>query len=68
MPACTIQKVTPFVANGRPKICWGCGKPFVIRNGHAEAVLGLDDRLYCFDNGCDGDAFVPQYNTLKRAS
>jgi hypothetical protein len=63
-----MRKVTPFLANGCPKLCFGCGKPFVVRRGRAEAIVGLDGRLYCYANGCDGEAFVPHLLRLKRAS
>ena len=43
-----MQKLTPFLRNGSPKLCFGCGKPFPIREGRAEAQVGLDDRLYCY--------------------
>lgn len=37
-----MRKVTPYLANGRPKPRWGCGNPFVVRDGHAEAILPPD--------------------------
>ena len=63
-----MRKVTPYLAGGRPKTCWHCGQPFVVRQGHAEAIVGLDGRLYCYATGCDKDGFVPQRFALKRAS
>jgi hypothetical protein len=63
-----MRKVTPYLANGFPKTCWGCGNPFVVRNGHAEAIVGPDNRLYCYNNGCEGETFIPEAYALKRAS
>ena len=54
-----MKKVTPYLAGGFPKTCWGCGKPFVIRGGHAEAIVGDDNRLYCYRNGCEEAALMP---------
>jgi hypothetical protein len=53
-----MHKVTPYFANGCPKTCWGCGNPFVVREGRAEAILAPDDRLYCHGTGCANEAFV----------
>ncbi len=47
------QKLAPFFANGFLWTCWGCGKPFVIRHGNAQAIVGPDDRLYCYRGGCE---------------
>jgi hypothetical protein len=63
-----LNKVTPFFASGGSKTCCGCGKPFVVRNGHAEAIVGPDNGLYCYRNGCDDDAFALEFVPLKRAS
>jgi hypothetical protein len=62
-----MQKVTPYLATGFPKTCWGCGKPFVVRGGCAEAIVGPDDRLYCYNTGCEGEAFAQVFG-LKLAS
>lgn len=42
------RKLTPYLANGCPRNCWGCGQPFPVRGGHSEAQLGQDGRLYCY--------------------
>jgi hypothetical protein len=63
-----MRKVTPFLANGCPKTCTGCGNPFVIRDGRAEAVIGPDGQLYCYGTVCEEEVFVPQIIALKRAS
>ena len=63
-----MRKVTPFLVNGCPKTCWGCGKPFVIRDGHAETILAPDDRLYCYGTGCADQVFASYASTLKRAA
>jgi hypothetical protein len=63
-----MHKITPYLANNRSKTCWGCGKPFVVRNGHAETIVGPNGRLYCYKNGCDDEAYAQEFVTLKRAS
>ena len=63
-----MRKIIPFLANGSPKTCWGCGKPFVVRDGRAEAILAPDDRLYCYGTGCADEAFASHASTLKRAA
>jgi hypothetical protein len=63
-----MPKLTPYLAKGCPKICWGCGKPFVMRGGHAEAILAPDDRLYCYGTGCADAAFVSRVVELRRAA
>ena len=65
---CDMQKITPYLANGCPKICYGCGKPFVVRFGRADAILGPDDRLYCYGTGCAGEAFASHAVALQRAA
>ena len=62
------RKSTPYLANGRPKTCAGCGHSFVIRNGRAEAIVGPDDQLYCYGTACDEAAFAAPAIALKRAS
>jgi hypothetical protein len=37
-----------FPRNPIPKLCWGCGEPFPLRDGRIEAQLGQDGRLYCY--------------------
>lgn len=53
-----MHKVTPYFANGCPKTCWGCGQPFIVRHGHAEAIVGADHRLYCHRTGCEEAALI----------
>ena len=64
----SARTITPYLANGCPKTCAGCGKPFVIRSGHSEAIVGPDDRLYCYGTACDEAAFAAPALALKRAS
>lgn len=45
--------ITPFIFNGSPKTCAGCGQPFVIREGRSEAIVGHDGRLYCYATLCE---------------
>jgi hypothetical protein len=63
-----MRKIIPFLANGSSRTCWGCGKPFVVRDGGAEAILAPDDRLYCYATGCADEAFASHASTLKRAA
>jgi len=63
-----MQKVTSSLANGCPKICWGCDKPFVTRGGRAEAIVGPGGRLFCNRNACEEAALVPHIHALQRAS
>jgi hypothetical protein len=62
-----MKKVTPYLANGCPKMCWGCGQPFVIRHGRAEAIVGADSRLYCHRTGCEETALVSYIPAPQRA-
>jgi hypothetical protein len=43
-----MRKLTPYLSNGCPKLCWGCGQPFPVRDGRVEAQVGQDGRLYCY--------------------
>jgi hypothetical protein len=61
-----MKKVTPYLANGCPKTCWGCGQPFVVRDGRAEAIVGAGGRLYCHRTGCEDTALVSQGYEVKR--
>ena len=63
-----MRKITPYLANGCPKTCWGCGKPFVVRDGRAEAILAPDDRLYCYGTACAHEAFASHGIALTRAA
>jgi len=54
-----MKKVTPYLSNGSPRTCWNCGKPFGVRAGQAEAIVGHDDRLYCDRPSCEQAALVP---------
>ena len=63
-----MKKLTPYLANGSPKTCWGCGQPFVVRQGRAEAIVGADKRLYCHRTGCEETALVSHIPGLRAAS
>jgi hypothetical protein len=63
-----MRKVTPYLANGCPKACYGCGNPFVVRDGHAEAIVAPDDRLYCYGTACADEAFASRVTALERAA
>ena len=63
-----MRKVTPYLANGHPKICRGCGNPFVVRDGRAEAILAPDNWLYCYGTTCADEAFASHVNAVERAA
>ena len=46
-------KPTPFRMNGSPDVCCGCARPFPLRDGHREALVGQDGRLYCYDRSLE---------------
>ena len=62
-----MRNVTPYLANGCPQICWNCDKPFMVRKGRAEAIVGHDDRLYCHRVDCEQAALVPLARALQPA-
>ena len=43
-----VTKSTPYRLNGSPKVCCGCARPFPMRDGHHQAQVGHDGRLYCY--------------------
>ena len=63
-----MKKLTPYLANGSPKTCWGCGQSFVVRERRAEAIVGADGRLYCHRTGCEETALVSHIPELRRAA
>jgi hypothetical protein len=63
-----MKKIVPYLKSGLPKTCWGCGQPFVVREGCAEAILAPDGRLYCFGTDCPNDAFASQLTALRRVA
>jgi hypothetical protein len=48
-PRRRLVKATPFSLSGSPDVCCACAKPFPLRDGHREALVGQDGRLYCYD-------------------
>ena len=62
-----MKKLTPYLANGSPKTCWGCRKPFVVREERAEAIVGADGHLYCHRTGCEETALVSHIPELRPA-
>ena len=56
-----MNKLTRYLANGCPRTCHGCGQPFPVRDGHSEAQVGLDGRLYCYamTPACEIAAVLP---------
>jgi hypothetical protein len=63
-----MRTVTPYLANGCPKTCWNCGKPFIVRAARAEAIVGHDNRLYCHRTDCEEAALAPLVYALQNAS
>jgi len=63
-----MRKITPYQVNGCLKVCSGCGNPFVVRDGSAEAILAPDDRLYCYGTACADQAFASHATSLKRVA
>jgi len=63
-----MRKITPYLAPGSPKICAGCGNPFVVRDERAEAILAPDNRLYCYGTTCANEAFALHAIALEHAS
>jgi hypothetical protein len=64
----TMKNVTSYLANGCPKTCWGCGQPFVVREGRAEAIVSASGRLYCRRNGCEETALLSHVYASQRPS
>jgi hypothetical protein len=62
-----MKKITPYLANGCPKTCCGCGQPFIVRQGRAEAIVGADSRLYCHRAGCEQEALASHIYQPQRA-
>jgi hypothetical protein len=62
------SKRTPYLMNASPKLCWGCEKPFPVRDGRREAQVGQDGRLYCFNMTRECAVLAVNPAALKRAS
>jgi hypothetical protein len=63
-----MRKITPYLVNGCLVTCWGCGKPFIVREGRAEAIVGDDNRLYCYRTACEETALFSHVEALRRAT
>jgi len=63
-----MKKLSPFLINGSPKLCWGCGQPFPIRKGQIEALVGQDGELYCYARTPQCAVLATQPVALKRAA
>jgi hypothetical protein len=63
-----LNKATPYLMNGGPKLCAGCGQPFIIRGGRDEAIVGQNNQLYCFGTTCEADALEARVVRKRRAS
>ena len=53
-----MPKSTPFSLNGSPDVCCGCARPFPLRDGHREALVGQDGRLYCYNRTLECSAMA----------
>ncbi len=62
------MKMTPYLMNGCPKFCNGCGQPFPIREGRVEAQVGRDTKLYCFGSPCEDDTLAALAEHRRRAN
>jgi hypothetical protein len=51
-----VLKLNYQTPQGAQRTCAGCCRPFVRRGGWAEAIVGADSRLYCYDTPCERDA------------
>jgi hypothetical protein len=49
LPRRHASKPTRHRQSGSPNVCCGCAKPFPMREGHREAQVGQDGRLYCYN-------------------
>jgi hypothetical protein len=68
LPGLTAQKDIPYLSNGWPKTCWGCGNPFIVRDGRADVILAPDNRLYCYGTTCADGAFASHVIARGRAA
>jgi hypothetical protein len=55
----------PYLMNGCPKLCAGCGHPFPIRGERVEAQVGRDKRLYCYATTCEHDTLAALALVMK---
>lgn len=62
------MKHSPYLMNGCPKWCAGCGQPFPIREGRVEAQVGQDTKLYCYGTTCEADTLEAMADAKRRAS
>jgi len=49
LPRRRPSRRTRYRESGSPNVCCGCAKPFPMRDGHREAQVGQDGRLYCYN-------------------
>lgn len=63
-----MRTIRPYLANGWPKICWSCGKPFAVREGHAQALVGPGGNLYCHRESCEEAALLPHVFAIQNAT
>jgi len=61
-----MRNITPYPANGCPKLCSGCGDLFMVREGRAEAIVGHDGRLYCYGRDCERGITAPHAFPVSR--
>jgi hypothetical protein len=63
-----MTKFKSFLIDRSPKRCSGCGEPFPVRHGRAEALVGFDDQLYCYAMNAACAAQAVTASTLSRAA
>jgi hypothetical protein len=51
----TMRKINSL-SFGTIKSCAGRNRPFAVRKGWSEALVGYDGRLYCYGRTCEADA------------
>ena len=43
-----------------PRNCAGCGQEFVVKSGWSQAIVGMDNRMYCHGTPCESQSrFLP---------
>lgn len=62
------KAMSPYLMNGCPKLCAGCGQPFPIRDGRVEAQVGQDTKLYCYGTTCENDSLEASAQLKRRAN
>jgi hypothetical protein len=67
---CEMRKVTPYLANGCPRTCWNCGKPFSSAQGApkrswATTIVCIVDRSIASRRACSARPCVAAREPLE---